>query len=760
MAFFDGVLVPSQRQLFEAHLDQCSTCRELVAAVADAGLIGVSVAGDAPTPSVTRSDEPETPLERSRRSGAPRDVARSRVRFLAPGATLGRHVIEDVLGADGMAVVYGARDPELDRRVAVKLIRPDLRLEDVQSARLLREAKAMARITHPNVVAVHDVGTYEGQVFVAMELVSGRDLRAWRAERPRSWREVLARYVGAWAVMHRDACEATAVRKEQSPELLDARMTCLRDRLDQLDATVTIWTRADPAIVERAVEAMDALPPVAGCADVAALTAPVPLPDDPALRARVAVLRAGVSRARALTESGRLEEAVELARGLTATTRQVPYRPLQAESSHALGTAQSRLERPQQAEATLREALLAAQAGSDTHREAEIWIDLVHVVGYQLAQYPRADEYSVHAHATLERLDDQGLMRSLRHNLGLIAMRRERWSEAEEHIAHVIEGLERDGEPRDLAAAIDTLASVRDDQGRFRESLTLHERALALREQALGPRHPEVARSHQNLGSAYARTDDLDRARHHYELAAEIRHAVTGRRDDFDTLFARAVLLQESDMEAAASLYRDALAAARSQYSTDHPDVATAAASLGDLLGELGQYDEAALYLERSLEMLQRLDGRESMSAARSMLWLGEVEKLRENHDRAVELFERALAIFERELGGDTLLTAAPLIHLASFHSDSDTPERALPYAERILRIAENSDEMSPAERAMVYSDFAEFLWETRLDRPRARRLATRARDIWADAGPDSADALAEIEAWLAARPLAGKAPR
>ena len=80
------------------------------------------------------------------------------------------------LGAGGMGVVYAARDPELDRDLAIKMLH-----RDAPAARLRREAQALARLSHPNVVAVHDVGEHDGQVFVAMALVDGMNLRQWLA---------------------------------------------------------------------------------------------------------------------------------------------------------------------------------------------------------------------------------------------------------------------------------------------------------------------------------------------------------------------------------------------------------------------------------------------------------------------------------------------------------------------------------------------------------------------------------------------------
>src|SRR3712207_379466 len=86
-----------------------------------------------------------------------------------------------------MGVVYAAHDPELDRRVALKLLRPEGRHLEELRRRLLREAQALARLSHPNVVAVHDVGMREDGVFLAMELVEGTTLAEW-LKQPRSWK--------------------------------------------------------------------------------------------------------------------------------------------------------------------------------------------------------------------------------------------------------------------------------------------------------------------------------------------------------------------------------------------------------------------------------------------------------------------------------------------------------------------------------------------------------------------------------------------
>ena len=164
-AFVERTLSDVDREALELHVYECESCRE---ALAHAVAI----------------------------SGAPRQIARYR--------------LDRVIGSGGMGVVWEAWDPALERRLAIKLLRPEI-TDDAGRARLLREARALAKLQHPNVVAVHDVGEVDGDVFIATELVDGEPMGRWQLGRPAS--EVIAAYAqaarGLWAahragLIHRD----------------------------------------------------------------------------------------------------------------------------------------------------------------------------------------------------------------------------------------------------------------------------------------------------------------------------------------------------------------------------------------------------------------------------------------------------------------------------------------------------------------------------------------------------------------------------
>ena len=117
-----------------------------------------------------------------------------------PLRQIARFAVLRELGRGAMGVVYAGYDEELDRRVAIKLVdRGDPTRASLGRNQLLREAQALARLIHPNVVAVFDAGVHDGRVYLAMEYVHGVDLQQWLAAGPRGWREVAATFLQAGA---------------------------------------------------------------------------------------------------------------------------------------------------------------------------------------------------------------------------------------------------------------------------------------------------------------------------------------------------------------------------------------------------------------------------------------------------------------------------------------------------------------------------------------------------------------------------------
>jgi hypothetical protein len=157
----------TRRELVEQHIDACAPCRALVAHLL---ALRAEHAGDTRPVAVATIATDDTTTT----AGTPPTLASNAM--ATPQGKVARYVIERELGRGGMGIVLLAHDPQLDRKVAVKLVRKS---EDPTArARLVREARAMARLSHPNVVTIHDVGELpDGEVFLAMEVVDGPTLR-------------------------------------------------------------------------------------------------------------------------------------------------------------------------------------------------------------------------------------------------------------------------------------------------------------------------------------------------------------------------------------------------------------------------------------------------------------------------------------------------------------------------------------------------------------------------------------------------------
>jgi serine/threonine protein kinase len=164
--FASGRLPSIDVARLERHLDSCAHC----AALLPAG------------PASERTDASPSPGPNG---------------LLPSGTLLGRYEVRAWIGRGAMGDVYEGFDPQLERKVALKLLRVEIAGAVRARDRLAREAKAMARLSHPHVVAALDFGIHEGRVFLVMELVEGMTLAAWLRRGRRTWREIVTVFLAA-----------------------------------------------------------------------------------------------------------------------------------------------------------------------------------------------------------------------------------------------------------------------------------------------------------------------------------------------------------------------------------------------------------------------------------------------------------------------------------------------------------------------------------------------------------------------------------
>jgi hypothetical protein len=158
-----------------AHLDRCAACRQRLAAQSGATTRTLPMTAPTPPPAAQRPS-------------------------IAPGTWIGSYEVDGKIGAGGMGVVYRGLDRSLDRPVAIKLLdRTEEEPERQERARMERESRTLARLSHRNVVTVYQVGEHEGRRYLAMEYVEGGTVRDWLASAPRSVRDITDAFAQAGA---------------------------------------------------------------------------------------------------------------------------------------------------------------------------------------------------------------------------------------------------------------------------------------------------------------------------------------------------------------------------------------------------------------------------------------------------------------------------------------------------------------------------------------------------------------------------------
>jgi eukaryotic-like serine/threonine-protein kinase len=910
-----------------------------------------------------------------------------------PEATFGRYRVLGQLGAGGTGIVLAAHDPELDRRVAIKLLRAEpptgdskviehtVRLDGVGQPRnlgreqLVAEARALARVSHPNLIAVFEVGEIDGRVFIAMEHVDGETLTAW-LRRPHSTREIVAAfaqagrglaaahaaglvhgdfkpdnalvdrtgrvrvidfglraaaggarvgtphymapeqiagrpidaradqfalavalyealhgtppfreanddeelarirlaedarrpparrgsrrleravlrglareprdrlpsmdalvallerasrpparavvlggaivvaaiaagvavlagragdpcadakqhlagiwnrdaaarmavafaasgrpyagssheraqrtldaYAVAWTDARRAACEA-ARSGEQSAALVDRRVACLDSRRLRLGALVELLTRADAALVDRALEMTADLESIAACSDGEALLAGTPPLADPAARAELAALERNLATAEVVIRAGRAAEGERLTAALLAGARALDHSPVIAQVARLRGQALEELGLPAEAHDALFEAVRAGERAGAALLTAGALIDLVRVVGVRLRRENEAKVLARMAEAALER---SGPRQDIRLRPSLWSAEGRVDLEAG-HLPRALDLLSRALAARrsilpldhpDLAASEGELGNVLVRAARYSEARTHLEAALDIRRRLFGDQHPLTAGALLNLAVSYQDDGRLDEARTHLEAA---RAAVAGIEEN--AVFPK-ILNNLGNLETSAGKFtralrhhEDALAIRRRQLGPEHPDVASSLHNLGGVYADMGEIERALELHQSALELRRRTLGENNRWTASSV---GSVADDLRRLGRSAEALERsraALAILVAALGPDHPANGYPLSVQGGALVDLGRPTEAIPLLERAVPLLQASS----YESCVARFHLARALAATGRT-SRSRDLANAARQEMVAAGRNHL--VAAIDAWLAGR--------
>ncbi|MGA9522011.1 MAG: tetratricopeptide repeat protein, partial [Myxococcaceae bacterium] len=607
---------------------------------------------------------------------------------------------------------------------------------------------------------------------------------------------VLDTYAQGWVAMHTDTCQATRVRGEQSDEVLSLRMQCLDWRLHSLSALTSVYAQADAEMVDQAVKAAHALPRLKACADVQALRAPVPPPEDAATREKVEALRQRLAETQALFDAAKYKLAVEKARALTKDAAALGYAPLHAEALELHGALEERVGDLKVAEATLKQAVWAAEAGRHDEVAASAAARIVRVA-YVQGDHARAREWAEVPRAKVARLGGHARIESsLLNSMGAMSLSESNGPEALAHFERALALRQKELPPDhpEIAAALNSVGVALLAMERLPEARQRLEQALAIEEKIFGPHHLETGKTLANLGHLASDSADDEGALRLYQRALFAFEAALGpeRPEVADALDWIATVLNLMGRFEEALEHRDrVLALRRKIYGPEHMQVASALNNRGLDLQMLGKLEDALAHFRDALAMKERLVGSSSPQLGSGYLNIGEVLLSLERPAEARSSFERALALWKQDSGeehsdiaaaleglGRSYLEegqaqralgrfeqalaiweklgmpehpelVAPLSGLGKVRLALHAPQAALEPLERALKLIEHPS-VRPATRAEVRFLLAQALRDTRGDTARAMSLAQRAREELVEAREPRI--LARVESWLRAQ--------
>lgn len=476
-----------------------------------------------------------------------------------------------------------------------------------------------------------------------------------------------------WVTMHRDTCEATHVRGEQSEALLDRRMLCLSHQRAELAAFLDLLATGGADIVQNSVMSARQLTSLDRCADAAALMSGVETPRDPAVRARIEQIQGELKRGHLMLTAARFNDGLTIARTVVERARKIKYVPFEAEALLLQGLIEAQRGEVATAEDLIAQAIEHAEIGRLDQLKASALIDLAYVVGYHAGQHAKADLVLRLARASVTRL----------------------------------------GKHPDLEAKLYlNTGSVRFLEGRYAEAIAAHKSALDVHIALYGDEHPDVAHSLDLLAASELRAGEVNQAREHHQRAVEILVRVLG---------------------------------------AEHPLTAEALNNLGNDFATTGDYDAAEDHYRKALDIWSRVLGPTHASVAIALTNLGALALTQGDHARAITEFKRALEIERAALGPKHPSVAETLAGLGQAELGAKKPAAAIEPLTEALQIW-NAQTRMPVEGQLAKFTLAQALWETGNDRQRALLLAREARSALVDEGPSLQESVDWITAWLSER--------
>ncbi|HWB75261.1 MAG TPA: tetratricopeptide repeat protein, partial [Nannocystaceae bacterium] len=589
-----------------------------------------------------------------------------------------------------------------------------------------------------------------------------------------------------------DACRAANVRREQSTAVMDLRMACLQRARQSLDAVTRVLARADGDTMARADELMATLADLDACADVDALRSEV-VPAPERERGTVDAARAELANAAALLAAGHPDDATRTLDALDVRLHDIAYAPVHTELMVARADVLAERNANTEAETAGRAALAAALRSDQRELARRAVLLLMRIVGHDLERPAEAlmlvdVARGLSGDGTRERSE-------LARAVGSIHLGAGRYDAAVEEFQQALAILSADptSTARDLVLARLDVATAMGNAGRIDDARSEYARSITEVEQEWGPRHPQVARARMNLASWLVLAGHVDEAITELRSAIAIVDDTVGQDTDFGADLRQSLgvaYLRSAHAAEAEREFRAVILAREARLGARHPKLASAHGNLGFALQEQGRLDEAATEIATALaiggaslgtshpdviglrnnygSLLHALQRDEEAIAEHRACAAARAQALGADHpDTATSHYNIAvvasalkqwsivesetaiaLRVFRAKLGDDHRLSYAAL----SLHSqallEQGRIDEALPGLETAWKGQDRPD-LPARKKVETAFALARALWSVPKERARAKALAEQARSLFAEAGPDAADRVRDVDAWL-----------
>ncbi len=524
-------------------------------------------------------------------------------------------------------------------------------------------------------------------------------------------------YAKNWQAQHTQACEATHVHGEQSEKMLDLRMDCLNQNLQQLKALIDLFANhTDQQIVKQAVQAATALPSPTSCQDKGRLLTKIPYPEDKQTQSSIKSIQKQIARIMALKNAGKFIESYRLAAESLAACHPLGYPPLESQLLFLTGFLQTRLSRYADAEKSLRQAVFSADCAGLDEIRAYALSSLVFLLGHRLQRLTEAEQFAKSAEAAIKRLGDNESLNTIwNNNVGALHYSKGDYALAMKHYREALRLEEKASETEnpDIAITLVQIGNIFVQKGEHEQAKQIYKKALDLEIRALGPEHPNVAVSLNNLGAVYQYLGKHTQAMEHFTKGFKIREKIFG---------------------------------------SEHTLIASGLYNIGRSHLLQGQYPQAAEQFQRALQIMEKNLGPDHPNTISSRCNLGIVFRLQGQNAQATEYLTKSLSHIEKALGPEHEFVIWPLASLGWLAMEEGRGDDALQHFERVVTLCAKKtcrgDEEEPLSEAQF--GLAKVLWQQGKDKTRAISLAQKAKELFQKQRSHQAQAnLGLVASWL-----------